>query len=144
MLPSPADGGRSGRSWPGLTAASDGQPGPAGHEGLLTAPLAEALVASPAEPGRLVDSGIRAGGCFVRLLPLDLTCAAAARRFFREGVAGTGLPADLVHDGVTMASELAANTQHAQDNVEFSGSKQRAVSGLPELWLYLRGSGALR
>ena len=133
MLPSPADGGRSGRSWPGRSAAADGQPGSAAHEGLLTAPLAEALVASPPEPDRLVDAGIRAGGCFVRVLPLDLTCAAAARRFFREGAAGIGLPADLVHDGVTMASELAANTLHAQADVEFSGSKHRAVSGLPEL-----------
>ena len=101
-------------------------------------------MASPPEPDRLVDAGIRAGGCFVRVLPLDLTCAAAARRFFREGAAGIGLPADLVHDGVTMASELAANTLHAQANVEFSGSKHRAVSGLPELWLYLRGAGARR
>jgi hypothetical protein len=41
-----------------------------------------------------------------------------------------------------MASELAANTLHAQGNVEFSGSSQRPVSGFPEFWLYIRGSGA--
>ena len=41
-----------------------------------------------------------------------------------------------------MASELAANTLHAQGNVEFSGSSQRPVSGFPEFWLYLRGTGA--
>lgn len=144
MLPSPADGGRSGRGWASRPQSADGQIGPAAHEGLLTAPLAEALVAHPAGPDRLVEAGIRAGGCFVRTLPLDPTCAAAARRFFREGVAGIGLPSDLVHDGVTMASELAANTLHAQANVEYSGSKQRAVSGLPEFWLYLRGSGLRR
>src|ERR1019366_8683911 len=62
--------------------------------------------------------------------------------YFREAVAGMNLPADLVHDGVTMTSELAANTLHAQGNVEFSGSRQRPVSGMPELWLYLRGRGA--
>jgi hypothetical protein len=60
---------------------------------------------------------------------------------FREAVAGLGLAADLVHDGVTMASELAANTLHAHGNVEFSGGSQRPVSGFPELWVYLRGSG---
>jgi hypothetical protein len=85
---------------------------------------------------------VRAGGCFVRPLPLDRTCSSAARRFFREAVAGLDLPGDTVHDGVTMASELAANTLHAQANVEYSGSRQRAVTGIPEFWLYLRGSGA--
>ena len=96
------------------------------------------------DPGvrRLSQASIRAGGCFCRPLPLDRTCASTARRFFREAVAGLNLPADLVHDGVTMASELAANTLHAQGNVEFSGSRQRPVSGMPEFWLYLRGRGA--
>jgi len=65
-----------------------------------------------------------------------------ARSFFREAVAGIGLPGDLVHDGVTMASELAANTLHAQGNVEFSGASQRPVSGFPEFWLYVRGAGS--
>jgi len=78
----------------------------------------------------------------VRPLPLDRTCSSVARRFFREAVAGLGLPGDMVHDGVTMVSELAANTLHAQGNVEFSGNRQRAVSGIPEFWLYLRGVGA--
>jgi len=82
------------------------------------------------------------GGCFAKPLPLDRTCAGEARSFFREAVAGIGLPADLIHDGITMASELAANTLNAQGNVEFTGSGQRPVSGLPEFWLYLRGWGA--
>ena len=69
------------------------------------------------------------------------TCSAAARRFFREAVAGLDLPADLVHDGITMASELAANTLHADGNVEFRGGTQRPVSGCPEFWLYVRGQG---
>jgi hypothetical protein len=108
----------------------------------LAAPLAEALDIVSDAPARLQDASVRAGGCFVRPLPLDRTCSSAARSFFREAVAGLGLPADMVHDGVTMASELAANTLHAQGNVEFSGSRQRAVTGIPEFWLYLRGRGA--
>ncbi len=88
------------------------------------------------------QASVRSGGCFARPLPLDATCASVARRFFREAVAGIHLPTELIHDGVTMASELAANTLHAQGNVEFSGSRQRPVSGRPEFWRSLRGRGA--
>jgi hypothetical protein len=133
MLPSPADSGRSGRGG-AVPSAVDG--------GFLAAPVAEALDIMSSSAG-IRDASVRAGGCFVRPLPLDRTCSSAARRFFREAVAGLDLPADLVHDGITMASELAANTLHAQGNVEFSGgNRQRAVSGIPEFWLYLRGTGA--
>jgi hypothetical protein len=133
MLPSPAGSGPGGRGGPSPSAADSG---------LLAAPVAEAYdIVRPARP-RLEDAAVRAGGCFTRPLPLDRTCSAAARSFFREAVAGLDLPGDLVHDGITMASELAANTLHAQSNVEFSGNKQRAVSGIPEFWLYLRGRGA--
>jgi hypothetical protein len=133
MLPSPADSGRSGRGG-AVPSAVDG--------GFLAAPVAEALDIMSSSPS-IRDASVRAGGCFVRPLPLDRTCSSAARRFFREAVAGLDLPADLVHDGITMASELAANTLHAQGNVEFSGgNRQRAVSGIPEFWLYLRGTGA--
>jgi hypothetical protein len=104
----------------------------------MAAPVAEAFDS----PDTIAEASVRAGGCFARPLPLDPTCAGAARSLFREAVAGLGLPGDLVHDGVTMASELAANTLHAQGNVEFSGSSQRPVSGFPEFWLYIRGSGA--
>ena len=134
MLPLPADSGRNSRGGPAPAAADSG---------LLAAPLAEALDILPPTQARLQDASVRAGGCFVRPLPLDRTCSGAARRFFREAVAGLGLPGDLVHDGITMASELAANTLHAQGNVEYSGgNRQRAVSGIPEFWLYLRGRGA--
>jgi anti-sigma regulatory factor (Ser/Thr protein kinase) len=133
MLPSPADSGPDRRS-------ASGQPG--GEGGLLAAPVAEALTATDPGVNGLSQASIRSGGCFARPLPLDRTCASVARRYFREAVAGMNLPADLVHDGVTMTSELAANTLHAQGNVEFSGSRQRPVSGMPELWLYLRGRGA--
>jgi hypothetical protein len=108
---------------------------------MMAAPLAEALATMPAPLASPGQVSIAAGGCFARPLPLDRTCASSARRFFREAVAGIGLPDDLIHDGVTMASELAANTLNAQGNIEFSGNGQRPVSGLPEFWLYLRGRG---
>ena len=129
MLPSPAEGGPD-------------RHGAAGHSasdlGFMAAPVAEVF----GTPGSLAEAGVRAGGCFARPLPLDPTCAGTARSLFREAVAGIGLPGDLVHDGITMASELAANTLHAQGNVEFSGTSQRPVSGFPEFWLYLRGAGS--
>jgi hypothetical protein len=43
------------------------------------------------------------------------------------------LDRDTVDDGVTMVSELAANTLHA--------SKRQPLPVNPELWLYLRGTG---
>ncbi len=110
-------------------------PGPAPAAGLLAAPVAEALAMVPEQVGRLADAGI--GGP----LPMDTTCAAAARRFFREAVSSLGVPSGLLHDGVTMASELAANTLHAQRNMAQQASRRRAATGVPEIWLYLRGTG---
>jgi hypothetical protein len=139
MLPSPADNGQGRRDMPpAQRKALDGHD-PAG--GMLAAPLAESLAVIPGPPVGLLQASVDAGGCFARPLPLDLTCAAVARACFREAVDDLGLPADLVHDGITMASELAANTLNAQGNVEFSGDRERPVSGLPEFWLYLRGCG---
>jgi hypothetical protein len=112
--------------------------------GLLGAPVAEALAFAPDAAERLTDAGISNGGCFARPLPIDTTCAAAARRFFREAVSSLGIPSGLVHDGVTMASELAANTLHAQRNVAPAGTRQRSAAGIPEIWLYLRGTGRTR
>ncbi len=57
---------------------------------------------------------------------------------FSETASGLGLPDDLIYDGMTMASELAANTLYAQQNVQFEGAARQAVAGVPELWLYLR------
>src|SRR5260370_21085307 len=81
----------------------------------------------------LAQASVRSGGCFTRPLPLDESCAKAARSFFREAVSGASLPGDLVHDGVTMASELAANTLNALANVEFGGHGPRAVRPLPDV-----------
>lgn len=77
--------------------------------------------AEPAALGR--------GACCAWPLPADATCAAEARRIFRKAAAGLAMHEDLIGDGVTMASELAANTLHASPPGE-------PVAG--ELWLYLR------
>jgi hypothetical protein len=99
---------------------------------------AERPVARPAsDPGTAVPGG----GCAAAVLPLDRTCAATARRLFREAAEGVGLPADLVYDGATIASELAANTLHAHTNIQYHGSPAWPVAGAPELWLYLRRAG---
>jgi hypothetical protein len=105
----------------------------------MAAPVADAFAVAPDVSAQL---SVRSGGCFARPLPLDGSCAGAARRFFREAVAGTGMPGDLIHDGVTMASELAANTMHAQGNIEFGSNRMRPITGFPELWIYARGAGA--
>ncbi|HXW47760.1 MAG TPA: hypothetical protein VEL03_23380 [Streptosporangiaceae bacterium] len=107
--------------------------------GLLAAPLAEVLAVLPPRPGSLAEAGVSAGGCFVRPLPIDTTCASAARRFFREAVSSLPIPSGLLHDGVTMASELAANTLHAQRKA--ANAPQRTPAAVPEIWVYLRGDG---
>lgn len=154
MLLSPADPSSAESAVPGEHT---------GSEAWLAAPLAEMPVEITRPSGRMAQAvrhaeGIRAvvaepvlerlgsvsvpaGGCFVRQLPLDGTCASVARRLFKEAVAGTGLPVDLVHDGVTMASELAANTLNAHGNIEYAGPEHQPVSGVPEFWLYLRDVG---
>lgn len=131
MRPPTPDGSRSAVGQPATPAAA----------GFLAAPLAEALAVMPPRPGSLSNAPLSAGGCFVRPLPIDTTCAAAARRYFREALASLPVPSGLLHDGVTMASELAANTLHAQRKAALGAARQRAASGVPEIWLYLRGSG---
>ncbi len=86
---------------------------------------------------------VSAGGCSASPLPLDATCAAVARRLFRAAAAGVGLPAESVYDGATMASELAANSMHAQTGIQFD-ARGCAVAGAPEIWLYLRRSAGRR
>ena len=74
------------------------------------------------------------GVCCAWPLPGDATCAAVARRVYREAAAGLRMPADLIDDGVMMASELAANTLHAG----VPGGGLGTAAGDPELWLYVR------
>ncbi len=148
--PSPADSGGSVLGTPVVSGSGRSAPEQqriprsAPAAGLLAAPVAEALAMIPDQSERLSDAGISVGGCFVRPLPIDTTCAAAARRFFREAVSTLAIPSGLLHDGVTMASELAANTLHAQRNAAHSAARQRAAAGIPEIWIYLRGTGRTR
>jgi hypothetical protein len=115
---------------------------PAQAAGLLAAPVAGALAVLPPDSrGHLDDAGLSAGGCFVRPLPVDTTCAAAARRYFREAVSSLAMPSGLLHDAVTMASELAANTLHAQARAALRAGQTSTVNSVPEIWVYLRGSG---
>jgi hypothetical protein len=83
-----------------------------------------------------MDDGLRmvqARACGAWALPGDPTCAGIARRIFRQVAGDLALDTELTDDGVTMVSELAANTLHA---------KQRELTpSSPELWLYLRGRG---
>jgi hypothetical protein len=141
--PTPADSGGSVLGSPVVNghARSTGVPASAAA-GFLAAPVAEALAVRAEHAGHLSEAGISGGGCFVRPLPTDPTCGAAARRFFREALSSLSLPSGLVHDGVTMASELAANTLHAQRSQ--ASARQLAAAGVPEIWLYLRGTGRTR
>ena len=148
--PTPADSGGRLLGSP-VVAGSRASPAASGMPGgsaapatLLTAPVAEALAILPDEPTRLFGDGLSSGGCFARPLPIDTTCAAAARRYFREAVSSLALPSGLLHDGVTMASELAANTLHAQRNAARGPVRHKATAGIPEIWLYLRGTGRTR
>jgi hypothetical protein len=81
-------------------------------------------------------AGLGSGVCSAWPLAPDPTCAGSARRIFRDAARSLGMRADLIDDGVTMASELAANTLHAGDGGEPAG--QRPTVGAPELWLYVR------
>jgi hypothetical protein len=52
---------------------------------------------------------------------------------FKQVADGLALAPEAIDDGVTMVSELAANTLHA--------ARRQLLSADPELWIYLRGSG---
>ena len=146
--PTPADSGGSLLGAPLVSGSARGAAvaggGPSiASAGFLAAPLAEALAIMSDQPVPLSDASLSDGGCFARPLPIDTTCAAAARRFFREALSSLPIPSGLLHDGVTMASELAANTLHAQRNV-IPGAARRRAAGISEIWVYLRGTGRTR
>ncbi len=88
--------------------------------------------------------GLIAGTCCAWPLPLDASCAKTARQLYRDAASEAGITADVIYDGITMASELAANTLHAYESYGSRGSLRPTVAALPELWLYLRGSGPKR
>ena len=83
-----------------------------------------------------MDDGLRmvqSRACGAWALPGDPTCAGVARRLFRQVASGLAIEPEAIDDGVTMVSELAANTLHVQ--------QRRPAPASPELWLYLRGVG---
>ncbi len=83
-----------------------------------------------------MDDGLRmvqTRACGAWVLPGDPTCAGVARRLFRRVAGELALEGEAVDDGVTMVSELAANTLHA--------SQRKPAPVNSELWLYLRGTG---
>jgi hypothetical protein len=85
-----------------------------------------------------MEDGLRTvgnGGCEVWPLPGDPTCAGIARRMYRRIANSLSLDPALIEDGVTIVSELSANTLHVRGQTSRGG---------PELWLYLRGAGASR
>jgi hypothetical protein len=95
---------------------------------------------------------IEAGVCSTWPLPADPTCAGIARRLFRRAADALVFDLAVADDGVSMVSELAANTLHAQreqlPQSEHDAVRRRpgAQPGqlaytTPELWLYLRGAG---
>jgi hypothetical protein len=97
-----------------------------------------AAMGSPASMVPAEAAALAGGGCCAWPLPADATCAAVARGVFREVAATLSLPGELASDGLLMTSELAANTLHAQGNIEFDGAGTWPIAGAPELWIYLR------
>jgi hypothetical protein len=83
-----------------------------------------------------MDDGLRmvqTRTCGAWVLPGDRTCAGIARRLFRRAASELSLDREASEDGVTMVSELAANTLHA--------NQLQLLPANSELWLYLRGTG---
>jgi hypothetical protein len=71
--------------------------------------------------------------CLAWPLPADASCAATARALYRAAAAAVELGPGRADDGITMASELAANTLHAAP-----------PGGRSEFWLALDGRGLSR
>ena len=82
--------------------------------------------------------------CGAWSLPGDATCAGLARRTFRRVAGALDLDPEVTDDGVTMVSELAANTLHAQLGQPQELHREPRTPATPELWMYLRGAGPRR
>ncbi|MGH3382505.1 MAG: ATP-binding protein, partial [Actinoallomurus sp.] len=82
---------------------------------------------------------VRAGGCAAWELGLDEVLVARTRRLVGSVAAGLRLPDGLAGDLVLGASELATNVWlHGGGQVVVEDG--RPVAGLPEVWVYARGT----
>jgi hypothetical protein len=95
---------------------------------------------------------VEAGVCSTWPLPADPTCAGIARSMFRRAADGLVFDQAVADDGMSMVSELAANTLHAPreqlpQSEQYAARQEpgahtgRPAYTTPELWLYLRGAG---
>ena len=82
-----------------------------------------------------MDDGLRmvqSRACGAWALPGDPTCAGVARRLFRQVAGGLALEPEAVDDGVTMVSELAANTLHVQQRRPVPANKPGPSISTPQ------------
>jgi hypothetical protein len=77
--------------------------------------------------------GISPGTCYAWPLPGDATCATVARQALRDTVSDLGLEPSQVDECILMASELAANTLHAQMVARAGGGGDRLASVLTDV-----------
>ncbi|WP_345441624.1 ATP-binding protein [Actinoallomurus vinaceus] len=85
---------------------------------------------------------LRAGACVAWELPGD-RMVRHARRIVSDVVSGLGVPEDFVHTATVAVSELATNALvHGSAHAALESGPP--VTGLPELWLYVRGTALPR
>lgn len=65
---------------------------------------------------------VKEGACCALSLPADATCAGVARRLFRRTASELSLDAEVIDDGETVVSELAANTLHVKCGKHSNGT----------------------
>jgi hypothetical protein len=83
---------------------------------------------------------IHHGGCSAWVLPPDDTCARTARSLLSGTLSSLGLSDELIHDAMTIGSELSTNAfVHGLGGKNPYANGSVEVAGLPELWLYRRG-----
>lgn len=84
-------------------------------------------------------AAVRSGACVASVLAISPEAVSDARRRVRTVAEDLGMPPALVGDLTVITSELVTNAlRHGGDRVVCHDG--RPVAGLPELWLYLRGT----
>lgn len=86
-----------------------------------------------------VSAVVRSGACVATALPVSAESVSHARRRVRTVARGLGLTPERVDDLVVITAELTTNAlAHGGGRMVYH--IDRPVAGLPELWLYVRGS----